>query len=62
MFGSGRCRIRSNNCKRKAELHAAVDAAAKDKKKVLEEQHALIEAEKNKVEQECEGLQHQVWY
>lgn len=46
--------------KRKAELHAAVTAAARDKKHVLEEQHALIETEKNKVEQECEGLQYQV--
>ena len=48
--------------KRKAELYAAVTLAAKDKKRVLEEQHTLIEAEKNKVEQECEGLQYQVIY
>jgi tripartite motif-containing protein 2/3 len=46
--------------RRKAELHAAVTAAARDKKHVLEEQHALIESEKNKVERECEGLQYQV--
>ncbi|XP_015521414.2 tripartite motif-containing protein 2 isoform X2 [Neodiprion lecontei] len=46
--------------RRKVELRAAVTAAAKDKKHVLEEQHALIEAEKNKVERECEGLQYQV--
>lgn len=46
--------------RRRAELQAAVTAAARDKKRVLEEQHALIEAEKNKVEQECEGLQYQV--
>ncbi|XP_011506547.1 PREDICTED: tripartite motif-containing protein 2-like isoform X2 [Ceratosolen solmsi marchali] len=46
--------------RRKAELHAAVIAAVRDKKHVLEEQHALIEAEKNKVERECEGLQYQV--
>ncbi|XP_008212395.1 tripartite motif-containing 2 protein-like isoform X1 [Nasonia vitripennis] len=46
--------------RRKTELHAAVNAAARDKKHVLEEQHALIEAEKNKVERECEGLQYQV--
>ncbi|XP_015602366.1 tripartite motif-containing protein 2 isoform X1 [Cephus cinctus] len=46
--------------KRRAELQAAVTAAARDKKHVLEEQHALIEAEKNKVERECDGLQYQV--
>ncbi|XP_043282889.1 tripartite motif-containing protein 2-like isoform X3 [Venturia canescens] len=46
--------------KRRAELQAAVTAAARDKKHVLEEQHALIEAEKNKVQRECEGLQYQV--
>ena len=46
--------------RRKAELHAAVTAAARDKKHVLEEQRTLIEAEKNKVERECEGLQYQV--
>ncbi|XP_014235662.1 tripartite motif-containing protein 2-like isoform X1 [Trichogramma pretiosum] len=46
--------------KRKSELCAAVHAAAKDKKRILEEQHTLIETEKNKVQQECEGLQYQV--
>lgn len=46
--------------KRRTELQAAVNAAARDKKHVLEEQHSLIEAEKNKVERECEGLQYQV--
>lgn len=46
--------------KRRAELQAAVTAAARDKKHVLEEQHSLIEAEKTKVERECEGLQYQV--
>lgn len=46
--------------RRRSELQAAVTAAARDKKHVLEEQHALIEAEKNKVQQECEGLQYQV--
>lgn len=46
--------------RRRSELQAAVNAAARDKKHVLEEQHALIEAEKNKVQRECEGLQYQV--
>lgn len=46
--------------KRRAELQAAVTAAAREKKHVLEEQHSLIEAEKTKVERECEGLQYQV--
>ncbi|KAG8036096.1 hypothetical protein G9C98_004676 [Cotesia typhae] len=46
--------------RRRDELQAAVAAAARDKKRVLEEQLALIEAEKNKVQQECEGLQYQV--
>ncbi|XP_063972988.1 tripartite motif-containing protein 2-like isoform X1 [Diachasmimorpha longicaudata] len=46
--------------KKREELQAGVTAAARDKKRVLEEQHALIEAEKNKVERECEGLQYQV--
>jgi len=46
--------------KRRTELQAAVTAAARDKKHVLEEQHSLIEAEKTKVERECEGLQYQV--
>ncbi|XP_014210939.1 tripartite motif-containing protein 2-like isoform X2 [Copidosoma floridanum] len=46
--------------RRKSELQAAITAATRDKKHVLEEQHTLIEAEKNKVERECEGLQYQV--
>ncbi|KAK0160628.1 hypothetical protein PV328_008017 [Microctonus aethiopoides] len=46
--------------RKRDELHSAVTAAARDKKRVLEEQHALIETEKNKVERECEGLQYQV--
>lgn len=46
--------------KRRVELQAAVSAAVRDKKRVLEEQHAAIEVEKNKVERECEGLQYQV--
>lgn len=46
--------------RRRAELQAAVTSAARDKKHVLEEQHSLIEAEKTKVERECEGLQYQV--
>ncbi|XP_057320988.1 tripartite motif-containing protein 2-like isoform X1 [Microplitis mediator] len=46
--------------RRRDELQEAVAAAARDKKRVLEEQLALIEAEKNKVQQECEGLQYQV--
>lgn len=48
--------------RRRSELQAAVTSAARDKKHVLEEQHALIEAEKNKVQRECEGLQYQVRY
>lgn len=48
--------------KRRTELQSAITAAAMDKKRVLEEQHALIQAEKNKVEQECEGLQYQVLF
>lgn len=46
--------------KRRTELQVAVNAAARDKKHVLEEQHSLIEAEKSKVERECDGLQYQV--
>lgn len=52
--------IMSKVGKRRAELQAAVTAAVRDKKRVLEEQHAAIEAEKNKVERECEGLQYQI--
>ncbi|XP_018320293.1 tripartite motif-containing protein 3 isoform X2 [Agrilus planipennis] len=46
--------------KRKQEMVTAVESLCADKRKVLEEQHSLIEAEKNKVEQECQGLQYQV--
>lgn len=35
--------------KRKQEMVDAVQAAAAEKRKVLEEQHSLIESEKNKV-------------
>lgn len=52
--------IIANIEKRKAELQAAVTAAARDKRHVLEDQHSLIEAEKTKVQRECEGLQYQV--
>lgn len=45
---------------RKQQMLTAVSTAAMAKKKVLQEQHALIETEKSKVEQECEGLQYQV--
>lgn len=46
--------------KRKQEMVELITKACNDKKKVLEEQHTLIESEKNKVEQECQGLQYQV--
>ncbi|XP_065155835.1 tripartite motif-containing protein 2-like isoform X4 [Atheta coriaria] len=46
--------------KRKQEMIEAVNAACAEKRKVLEEQHSLIESEKNKVKDECQGLQHQV--
>ncbi|KAK4875335.1 hypothetical protein RN001_011757 [Aquatica leii] len=46
--------------KRKQEMVAAVEGLCAEKRKVLEEQHSLIETEKNKVEQECQGLQYQV--
>lgn len=52
--------ILSNLEKRRLELQSSVTGAAREKKRVLEEQMSLIEAEKNKVEQECEGLQYQV--
>ncbi|XP_063236563.1 tripartite motif-containing protein 3-like [Bacillus rossius redtenbacheri] len=45
---------------RRLALVAAVGQARDDKRRVLEEQLALIEGEKSKVEQECEGLQYQV--
>lgn len=46
--------------KRKQELVEELNSVCSDKRRVLEEQHALIESEKNKVEQECQGLQYQV--
>ncbi|XP_017775302.1 PREDICTED: tripartite motif-containing protein 3-like [Nicrophorus vespilloides] len=46
--------------RRKQEMIDAVTTACIEKRKVLEEQHALIQCEKNKVQQECEGLQYQV--
>ncbi|XP_031349820.1 tripartite motif-containing protein 3-like isoform X3 [Photinus pyralis] len=46
--------------KRRQDMVAAVEGLCAEKRKVLEEQHSLIEAEKNKVEQECQGLQYQV--
>ncbi|XP_066995573.2 tripartite motif-containing protein 3 isoform X2 [Anabrus simplex] len=45
---------------RRQEMVTAVGQACEEKRKVLEEQLALIEGEKNKVERECEGLQYQV--
>ncbi|EEB19175.1 RING finger-containing protein, putative [Pediculus humanus corporis] len=45
---------------RRQEMLNAVSEAAQEKKKVLEEQLAIIEGEKNKVENECDGLQYQV--
>lgn len=45
---------------RRLELAAAVGVARDEKRRVLEEQLALIDAEKSKVEHECEGLQYQV--
>ncbi|XP_021918620.1 tripartite motif-containing protein 3-like isoform X4 [Zootermopsis nevadensis] len=45
---------------RQQEMVAAVGTACEEKRKILEEQLALIEGEKNKVERECEGLQYQV--
>lgn len=46
--------------KRHSELKSAAAAAATHKRKLLEEQLKLIDAEKNKVEAECSGLQQQV--
>ncbi|KAL0883183.1 hypothetical protein ABMA27_016625 [Loxostege sticticalis] len=46
--------------KRHSELKSAAAAAATHKRKLLEEQLKLIEAEKTKVEAECSGLQQQV--
>ncbi|RVE49587.1 hypothetical protein evm_005815 [Chilo suppressalis] len=46
--------------KRHGELKSAAAAAATHKRKLLEEQLKLIDAEKTKVEAECSGLQQQV--
>ncbi|XP_060803434.1 tripartite motif-containing protein 3 isoform X2 [Amyelois transitella] len=46
--------------KRHSELKSAAAAAATHKRKLLEEQLKLIDAEKSKVEAECSGLQQQV--
>ncbi|XP_047503255.1 tripartite motif-containing protein 3-like isoform X1 [Pieris napi] len=46
--------------KRHNELKSAAGAAATHKRKLLEEQLKLIDAEKTKVEAECNGLQQQV--
>lgn len=46
--------------RRKNELSNAIAQARDIKKKVLEEQLSLIQAEKDKVTEECDGLQHQV--
>jgi tripartite motif-containing protein 2/3 len=45
---------------RKKEMIDTLNATCSEKRRVLEEQHSLIESEKNKVEQECQGLQYQV--
>ncbi|XP_008198605.2 tripartite motif-containing protein 2 isoform X3 [Tribolium castaneum] len=45
---------------RKQEMIEALNSTCAEKRRVLEEQHSLIECEKNKVEQECQGLQYQV--
>ncbi|XP_072387490.1 tripartite motif-containing protein 2-like isoform X1 [Diabrotica undecimpunctata] len=45
---------------RKQEIIDSVNTICTEKRRVLEEQHTLIENEKNKVEQECQGLQYQV--
>ncbi|XP_077289274.1 tripartite motif-containing protein 2-like isoform X2 [Arctopsyche grandis] len=46
--------------RRHQELLAALSAAASHKHRMLEDQLALIDAEKAKVEQECCGLQNQI--
>ncbi|XP_048519035.1 tripartite motif-containing protein 2 isoform X1 [Dendroctonus ponderosae] len=46
--------------RRRQEMGEQVAQMCAEKRRVLEEQHALIESEKNKVEQECQGLQYQV--
>jgi len=45
---------------RRAELCDAITLARDAKKKVLDEQLALIQSEKDKVREECDGLQQQV--
>ncbi|CAG9865330.1 unnamed protein product [Phyllotreta striolata] len=45
---------------RKKEIIDTVNGICLEKRRVLEEQHTLIENEKNKVQQECQGLQYQV--
>ncbi|KAJ2949034.1 hypothetical protein O0L34_g5976 [Tuta absoluta] len=52
--------LRSALDKRHSELKSAAAAAATHKRKLLEEQLKLIDAEKTKVEAECSGLQQQV--
>ncbi|XP_045498120.1 tripartite motif-containing protein 2-like [Colias croceus] len=52
--------LRSALDKRHNELKSAAAAAATHKRKLLEEQLKLIDAEKSKVEAECSGLQQQV--
>ncbi|XP_053609151.1 tripartite motif-containing protein 3-like isoform X2 [Plodia interpunctella] len=52
--------LRSALDKRHSELKSAAAAAATHKRKLLEEQLKLIDAEKSKVEAECSGLQQQV--
>ncbi|XP_013773514.1 tripartite motif-containing protein 2-like isoform X1 [Limulus polyphemus] len=46
--------------KRRQEVLGMVKKIRDEKKKVLLEQLAMIQGEKSKVEQECQGLQHQV--
>jgi tripartite motif-containing protein 2/3 len=45
---------------RRRELIETVRRTRDDKRKVLQEQLGIIQAEKAKVEQICSGLQHQV--
>ncbi|CAK1551041.1 unnamed protein product [Leptosia nina] len=52
--------LRSALDKRHKELKSAASAATKHKRKLLEDQLRLIDAEKSKVEAECNGLQQQV--
>lgn len=46
--------------KRKQDIIESLDFTCSEKRKVLEEQHSLIESEKNKVQEECRDLQYQV--